>query len=62
MQLVTFTQMLYDINFQIMTKKLESEERIVKGNKLECPICNNNKFWARETLMNTPGMTFFARV
>ena len=42
-----------------MSKKPESKERIVKGNKLECSICKNTKFYARETLMNTPGMTFF---
>ena len=42
-----------------MAKKSESKERIIKGNKLECPICHHDKFWTRETLMNTPGMTFF---
>lgn len=35
-----------------------SEERTIKGNKLECPVCKHDKFWAKETLMNTPGMTF----
>ena len=42
-----------------MAKKSESRERIVKGNKLTCYVCKNDKFWFRETLMNTPGMTFF---
>jgi len=28
------------------------------GKKLECPLCRNDKFWQRETLMNTRGMTY----
>jgi predicted RNA-binding Zn-ribbon protein involved in translation (DUF1610 family) len=40
-----------------MAKKLEVKERIIKGNKLVCTICKNDTFWARETLMNTVGMT-----
>ena len=42
-----------------MTKKIESKERIVQGKKLKCSVCNNDRFWERETLMNTQGMTFF---
>ena len=42
-----------------MAKQLESKTRIIKGHKLECIVCNHDKFWARETLMNTPKMTFF---
>ncbi|MCZ4410464.1 hypothetical protein O3Q51_16730 [Cryomorphaceae bacterium 1068] len=42
-----------------MAKKEESKERLIKGNKLQCTVCENDKFWFRETLMNTPGMTFF---
>jgi len=42
-----------------MAKKIESKEVSIKGNKLECPICNNDKFWPKKTLMNTPGLTFF---
>jgi hypothetical protein len=41
-----------------MAKKIEAKEISVKGNKLECPICKNDKFWPKETLMNTPGLTF----
>jgi len=41
-----------------MAKRSESKERIIKGNKLTCSVCKNDKFWFRETLMNTPGMTF----
>ncbi len=41
-----------------MPSKPEARERIIKGNKLECVICKNDKFWERETLMNTKGMTF----
>jgi ribosomal protein S27AE len=29
----------------------------VNGKPLSCPICSNKRFLARETLMNTPGMT-----
>jgi len=29
----------------------------IKGKPLACPICGYNRFLARETLMNTPGMT-----
>ncbi len=31
----------------------------VRGHKLVCPICGSTKFWTRETLMNTVGLTFF---
>lgn len=41
-----------------MANKIEIKQRIVKGKTLECPVCNNDKFWERKTLMNTPGMTF----
>ena len=34
-------------------------EREVKGYKLSCPVCGHNKFWTRQTLMNTRGLTFF---
>lgn len=42
-----------------MAKNIEAKEISVQGNKLECPICKNDKFWPKETLMNTPGLTFF---
>lgn len=42
-----------------MSKKNPSKEHIIAGNKLECPLCKKDKFWSRETLMNTSGMTFF---
>ena len=41
-----------------MAKKYESRRQTVSGNSLVCPVCSHNKFWERETLMNTPGMTF----
>ncbi len=40
-----------------MVKKKEVTQRVVGKYKLECPICNHDGFWTRETLMNTPGMT-----
>ncbi len=36
----------------------EATERIVKGNKLTCPVCKHDKFWHRKTQMNTSGLTF----
>ena len=42
-----------------MSNKPIAEERIIKGNKLKCTVCSNTTFWERETLMNTPKMTFF---
>lgn len=41
-----------------MTKNLEAKTIVVKSHKLECHVCNHDKFWTRETLMNTPKMTF----
>ncbi len=40
-------------------KDLAAREYEVNGYKLECPVCKHNKFWTRDTLMNTPGMSFF---
>lgn len=31
----------------------------VYGKKLVCPHCGGEKFWTRETLMNTRASTFF---
>ena len=42
-----------------MAKNYESRRQTIHGNNLVCPVCNHDKFWFRETLMNTPGMTFF---
>ena len=41
-----------------MKEKPIATERLIKGNKLECAVCKNDTFWERQTLMNTPGMTF----
>jgi hypothetical protein len=35
----------------------EIREISIHGNKLVCPVCKNDKFWNRVTLMNTSGMT-----
>jgi len=37
----------------------QASQKTIKGKKLECHHCNHDTFWERETLMNTPGMTFF---
>ena len=37
----------------------QASQKIIKGKKLECQHCNHDKFWERETLMNTKKMTFF---
>ena len=39
--------------------KPTSFEYQVFDRKLVCPVCENNKFYTRETLMNTAGMAFF---
>jgi len=41
------------------TTKIAQEHQIIRGKKLVCPICEEKKFWTRETLMNTAGMSFF---
>ncbi len=41
-----------------MASQPESKQRIIKGNQLECNVCKNDTFWERQTLMNTPGLTF----
>lgn len=42
-----------------MENPQESGEHEVKGHRLTCPICGQNRFWTRKTLMNTNAMTFF---
>lgn len=32
----------------------------IAGTILECPICKNDEFWTRKTLMNTVGLTLFS--
>lgn len=39
-------------------EKILKEYTVKRGLKLKCVICNNTKFWTRETLMNTRGMSF----
>ena len=41
-----------------MPDNRQSKEIIIKENKLACCVCNYDKFSFRETLMNTPKMTF----
>jgi len=36
-----------------------ASERFINAHKLVCPICGHDQFWKRQTLLNTPGMTFF---
>jgi predicted nucleic-acid-binding Zn-ribbon protein len=42
-----------------MAKNPEAIEYEIKGHKLSCPICGNTLFYARKTLLNTRGATFF---
>ena len=42
-----------------MAKTPIAKERTIKGNKLTCTVCSNTTFWDKETLMNTPKMSFF---
>ncbi|MFW5719538.1 MAG: hypothetical protein ACOCXT_00740 [Candidatus Dojkabacteria bacterium] len=37
--------------------KSKPRKYFVHGIPLVCPICNHNRFFTRETLMNTPGMS-----
>lgn len=36
----------------------ESNEVTKLGKKLVCPVCGHDRFWSRQTLMNTRGATF----
>jgi hypothetical protein len=38
--------------------EIEIKKVKVKGKNLVCPVCSNDEFWRRTTLMNTSGMTF----
>ncbi len=42
-----------------MNEESDETELIVNGKRIHCPICDHNKFWSRETLMNSRGATFF---
>lgn len=42
-----------------MSNNKEAKQIVIKSKKLECSHCNHDEFWTRETLMNTPKMTFF---
>jgi hypothetical protein len=42
-----------------MAKTPTSKKRTIKGHDLNCTVCKNDTFWERETLMNTPKMSFF---
>lgn len=39
--------------------KKEVKEIIIKGKKLECPVCESTLFSTRNSLLNTRGLTFF---
>jgi hypothetical protein len=43
-----------------MAKEKTISRHRVAGVILKCPICENNEFWTRKTLMNTPGLTFLS--
>lgn len=42
-----------------MAQKPPAKQYQINGHTLVCPVCKNNTFWTRKTLMNTKGMTFF---
>lgn len=42
-----------------MSRQPEPAEYVVKGHKLTCPVCGQDRSWTRRTLMNTSAMTFF---
>ena len=37
----------------------DASRRTVDGHDLRCPVCAHDLFWKRQTLLNTPGLTFF---
>jgi predicted nucleic-acid-binding Zn-ribbon protein len=39
--------------------KPEPEERFIKDKPLHCLICSNNRFYAREAMLNTAAATFW---
>ena len=41
-----------------MSNEKDLKKVMVDGHKLKCPVCGNEKFWHRTTLMNTRGATF----
>lgn len=42
-----------------MAEQPTSKQRTIKGQKLTCLVCKHDRFWERETLMNTKKLTFF---
>ncbi|SDJ95242.1 hypothetical protein [Natronincola ferrireducens] len=36
----------------------DEEKLVVEGKEILCPICGHDKYWTRETLMNTAGASF----
>ena len=51
--------LLVKSKIEMMTSNQQSNEVVIKGNKLKCCVCQSDQFTFRETLMNTPAMTFF---
>ncbi len=41
-----------------LNKFIFEEEYVHAGHKLQCPICGNNRFSKRKTLLNTRLLTF----
>ena len=35
------------------------ETLVVAGRQVQCPVCGHDRFWTRQTLMETRGATFF---
>jgi len=49
-----------EIQKEVESMTVESAgKRTVRGKSLTCPVCGHGEFWKRQTLMNTPGMTFW---
>jgi predicted nucleic-acid-binding Zn-ribbon protein len=36
----------------------KASKRTIDGHPLRCPVCAQDRFWKRQTLMNTRGLTF----
>ena len=45
----------------LFSKEVPEPIQMGTGDELKCLVCRGNKFFKREALLNTPGMTFLKR-
>jgi len=44
---------------RFMTKQKTAKSLKILGAAIHCPICQHDKFWSRESLLNTRAASFF---